>query len=183
MVRMNPIFLVVGPPAVGKSTTSQALAGRFSRSIHIPVDDIRNMVVSGLVLPSAQWSDALVQQMALARKSAVQMALEYHQAGFTVVIDDFWDADHFTDYAGLQTHPAFYKVVLLPGQDAAHQRNQRRSGDSPARAYIDQGIEIVYQQLKNASPSLEQDGWLVVDTTSMDVGQTVTRILELSTGS
>ncbi len=177
---MNPIFLVVGPPAVGKSTTSRALARRFSRSIHIPVDDIRNMVVSGLVLPGAEGSDELVLQVALARKVAVQMTLDYHQAGFTVVIDDFWDADHIMDYAGLLTHPAFYKVVLLPGQDAAHQRNLQRSGDSPARAYIDQGIEIVYQQLKNASPNLEQDGWLVVDTTSMDVDETVVRILKLA---
>ena len=177
---MNPIFLVVGPPAVGKSTTCRALARRFSRSIHIPVDDIRNMVVSGLVLPAAEWSDELILQIALARKVVVQMALDYHQAGFTVVIDDFWDADHLSDYTGLLEQPAFHKIVLYPAQGTAHQRNLQRSEDSPARSYIDQGIEIVYQQLKVAAPTLEQEGWLVVDTTSLDVDETVTRILELS---
>ena len=50
---MHPIYLVVGPPAVGKSTTSGALAARFPKSLHIPVDDFRNMVVSGIELPGA----------------------------------------------------------------------------------------------------------------------------------
>ena len=49
---VHPVFVIVGPPAVGKSTTSKALAARFPKSLHIPVDDVRTMVVSGLVLPS-----------------------------------------------------------------------------------------------------------------------------------
>ncbi|HRL14538.1 MAG TPA: hypothetical protein PKX07_21830, partial [Aggregatilineales bacterium] len=95
---MNPIYVVVGPPAVGKSTTSRALAARFPKSIHIPVDDLRNMVVSGLMLPGAVWSDGLAQQITLARTSAASMALAYHTAGFAVVIDDFWDPNHAADY-------------------------------------------------------------------------------------
>jgi len=95
---MNPIFWVVGPPAVGKSTTSRALPARFPKSLHIPVDDIRNMVVSGIELPGAVWSDDLTQQVTLARTSVIQMALSYHRAGFVVVIDDFWDPNHRSDY-------------------------------------------------------------------------------------
>lgn len=83
---MNPMFLLVGPPAVGKSTTSRALAARFPKSLHIPVDDLRNMVVSGIALPGADWSDDLAQQVTLARTSVVHMALTYHNAGFVVVI-------------------------------------------------------------------------------------------------
>ena len=86
---MNTIYLIIGPPAVGKSTTSRALAGRFPRSIHIPVDDLRNMVVNGLALPAAEWGDELSRQVALARNAVIAMALAYRQAGFTVVIDDF----------------------------------------------------------------------------------------------
>jgi len=58
---MSPMFLVIGSPAVGKSTTSRALAARFHKSVHIPVDNVRDMVVSGLRLPSPVWSDDLVE--------------------------------------------------------------------------------------------------------------------------
>lgn len=71
---MKTIYLVVGPPAVGKSTTSRALAARFPRSVHIPVDDLRHMVVAGLALPVAEWSDELTRQVTLARNAAIAMA-------------------------------------------------------------------------------------------------------------
>jgi hypothetical protein len=177
---MNPIFLVVGPPAVGKSTTSRALAARFTKSVHIPVDDIRNMVVSGIVLPGAVWSDDLTKQVTLARTSVVQMALTYHSAGFVVVIDDFWDPNHRSDYRALLSHPDIHKIVLYPGQGEAHRRNLERSGEGPARAYIDEGVRIVYQQLNAAVPQLVQEGWLVLDTTTLSIEATVTTILQLT---
>ncbi len=177
---MNSIFLIVGPPAVGKSTTSRALAARFSKSIHIPVDDLRMMVVSGLLLPGPEWSDELAQQIALARQSAAWAALKYYQAGFSVVIDDFWDSEHLTDYQALLDHPHFHKVVLYPRQDAAHQRNRQRSEGSPEVAYIDEGIQIVYRQLKASAVRLAEDGWVVVDTTALSVDETVAAILQAS---
>lgn len=177
---MERIFLIVGPPAVGKSTSSRALAAQFARSVHIPVDDLREMVVSGLVLPSADWSEALAQQVALARHSAAQMALNYHQAGFSVVIDDFWDANQASDYQILRDHPRFHRVLLLPAQTEAHQRNLQRSGDSPGRAYIDEGIRIVYQQLEAVAAGLAQQGWIVVDSSQMTVDAVVAAVLAAS---
>jgi predicted kinase len=175
---MKPIFLVVGPPAVGKSTTCRLLAAQFPKSLHIPVDDIRNMVVSGLLLPDAQWSDDLAQQVSLARSSVVQIALNYHAAGYVVVIDDFWDAEHLSDYQTLLDHPNFHKIVLYPDQDTAHQRNLQRSGASPARVYIDEGIQIVYQQLRAVAQQLSQQGWVVVDSTTLSADETVSTILK-----
>lgn len=174
---MNPIFLVVGPPAVGKSTTSRALAAQFDRSIHIPVDDLRDMVVSGLVLPSSIWSDDLVQQITLARESAIHMALTYRRAGFAVVIDDFVDPNRLSEYQALRSHPDVHTVILYPIQSEAHRRNLQRAGTSPARDYIDEGIRIVYQQLDAVVDYLEQDGWTVLDTSTLSVEATVSKIL------
>jgi hypothetical protein len=154
------------------------LAARFPKSIHIPVDDLREMVVSGLLLPNAQWSAELAQQITLARSGVVQIALNYHAAGYAVVIDDFWDAAHLSDYGPLLDHPDFHKIVLYPNQDTAHQRNLQRSGASPARIYIDEGIQIVYQQLRAAAAQLSQQGWLVVDTTTLNPDETVSAILQ-----
>ena len=134
---MNPIYFIIGPPAVGKSTTSRALAARFTRSIHIPVDDLRNMVVAGLALPAAEWGVELARQVALARDTAAGMALAYREAGFAVVIDDFWDPNRLTEYQSLFDRPGVWPVLLWPERAEAHRRNLARSGDSPARAYID----------------------------------------------
>lgn len=176
---MPPIYLIVGPPAVGKSSTSRSLAARFRRSLYVAVDDLRTMVVSGLRLPAAEWSDELAQQITLARGAACHMALTYHAAGFAVVIDDFWDSNHPSDYAALLAHPDLRRVVLYPHQDEAHRRNLARSGNSPARAYIDEGIRIVYAQMNPVITQLAQDGWKVLDTTALNLEDTVERIMGL----
>lgn len=174
----NPIFLVVGSPAVGKSSTSRSLAARFSKSIHIPVDDLREMVVSGLQLPSPEWTDEIGLQVQLGRQSASQIALVYHAAGYTVVIDDFWHENLIYDYGQLLNHPAARKIILLPSQEVAHQRNLQRSGDSPARGYIDEGIRIVYQHMQANIPQLKADRWVVVDSSLLNLEQTVDAILQ-----
>ncbi len=174
---MNSIYLIVGPPAVGKSTTSRALAARFPRSIHIPVDDLRNMVVSGLALPAAEWGDELARQVALARQAVVAMALAYREAGFTVVVDDFWDPNRLTEYQALPGAPHVHRILLLPDRAQAHQRNLLRSGNSPARAYIDEGIRIVYEELAGVVGELRQQEWLVVDTSALTIDQAVEAIL------
>jgi chloramphenicol 3-O-phosphotransferase len=176
---MTSVFLLVGPPAVGKSTTSRALAAHYPRSLHIPLDDLRMMVVSGLALPSVEWSAALTEQVRLARSTATQMALAYRQAGFAVVIDDFWDANLTADYAPLFDQVPVQKVVLYPAQEEAHRRNLRRSGDSPARAYIDEGIREVYWQINPLLAQLTAEGWLILDTTHLSVEATVSTLVQV----
>jgi predicted kinase len=176
---LQPIFLIVGGPAVGKSTTSRALAARFPKSVHIPVDDLRSMVVSGLAQPGAVWGQTLVEQLAVARESAVQMALSYRQSGFTVVIDDFWDPNsQLSEYTPLFNQPGVHQVLLLPSQRAAHQRNLDRAGVGTTQQYLDQGIQLTYQSLSTALPELKAQGWLVLDTTEGGVEDTVSRIFE-----
>lgn len=177
---MQPVFILIGPPAVGKSTTSKALASRFNRSIHIPVDDIRDMVISGLVLPSLEWGPELIQQISLARESVIHMALNYRRAGFAVVIDDFLDPHQLSEYQAFLNEPRIYKFVLYPNQDTAHARNFQRAGDDPARDYLDEGIRLVYQQLKFMVEPLRKDGWIVLDTTELSIEETVGEILKHS---
>lgn len=171
---MTPIVIFAGAPAVGKSSTSRALAAQFPKSIHISVDDIRHMVVSGLVLPSLDWSAELVAQFHLARQSVVQMALIYRQAGYAVMIDDIWDEQHSADYQTLMELPELAKVLLYPSQTEAHRRNEQRSGDSPARAYIDEGISAVYGQLRAVVSRLQAENWYVLDTSALSIEQSVT---------
>lgn len=176
---LEPIFLIVGGPAVGKSSTSQCLAARYPSSVHIPVDDVRSMVVSGLVHPAVNWTPELVRQLSLARESTVLIARVYNMAGFVVVIDDFWDANSkLEEYQELYYYAYTHKVILYPSQDTAHERNLKRADSADTQQYLDEGIRQTYQSLKDAIPELEADGWLVLDTTDLSVEETVDRILE-----
>ncbi len=175
---MLPIFLIVGGPAVGKSTTSRALAARFPKSVHIPVDDLRMMVVAGLAQPGADWGKALVEQLVLARENATSMALRYREAGFAVVIDDFWDPfSHLGEYARLFSEMGVTKVLLYPSQETAHARNRARADSDSTQAYLDDGIRLTYDSLRSALPELQAAGWLVLDTGEGGVEGAVETIL------
>ena len=175
---MTRIFLLVGGPAVGKSTTAATLAARFPKAVYIPVDTVRDMVVSGQALPGADWSQDLVEQLVVARECVVYMALAYHKAGFVVVIDDFWDPNSgLAEYANLFSQPQTHKVLLYPRQSAAHVRNLQRSGPGAAHDYIDFGIRLVYQHLAAVVPDLQAQGWWVLDTTELGVEDVVQAIL------
>jgi hypothetical protein len=175
---MTPIFLLVGAPAVGKSSTAHSLASKFEKSIHIPVDDIREMVVAGLVRPGGDWTGSLVEQLALARVSAIRLATTYRRAGFVAVMDDFWDPNsQLREYDALFEQPEVHKILLFPSQQAAEERNLKRAGSLEASGYIADGIRTVYASLMKDAPQLERQGWLVVDTTEKDLDTTVAYIL------
>jgi len=180
-VNSAPIFLVVGAPAAGKSTTSRALAGRFERSVHIPVDDLREMVVSGKLLPDPEdWSPGLAEQVGLARRGAIASAVRYADAGFAAVIDDFWDPLGLVEYDELPRRRSVHRVLLRPDRDEALRRNAGRHAAGPVRTYLDGGVRLVYEVLDapEARRRLERDDWLVLDTTALDVDAAVDRILE-----
>lgn len=170
-----PIFLVAGGPGVGKSSTSRALAATFARAVHIPVDDLRDMVVAGIVLPGPEWSEELRRQVRVAREAAVQLALAHAGVGFAVVIDDFWDPHELAEYRSLLRWPGTHAVVLHPDQAEARRRNAVRSRGE-AGAYVDAAIPLVYDMLAPVVGRLADEGWLVLDTTHLDVAAVVDAI-------
>lgn len=178
---MTPIFLIVGAPASGKSTASRALAARFPKSIAICVDDLRSMVVGGVVHPSNEWSRALVEQLQLARKSVTEMATIYHRAGFAIVIDDFWDPhSRMSEYRELFDWAELRRVVLYPDQQKAHAQNLRRAGPGEFREYLDAGIREVYADLNKTTGELAQTGWIILDTTDDTAEDTAARLQALA---
>lgn len=178
---MQPIYLITGAPASGKSTVSRALAARFPRSIAICVDDLRSMVVGGVVHPGAEWRRELVEQLQLARRSVAEMAKLYQRAGFAVVIDDFWDPhSRMSEYRELFDTAEIRRVVLYPQQQKAHAQNLRRAGPGEVQQYLDAGIREVYADLNKTAAELAQSGWIILDTTDDTAEDTAARLQALA---
>jgi predicted kinase len=170
----SPIYLIVGSASAGKSTAARALAASFEHGVHIPVDELRHMVVAGLALPAPGWGDELVRQISLARSTAIQMAVEYAAAGFAVAIDDFFDPLGLREYRALLTRPEAHGVVLYPAEAEVRRRNATRIG--PADPSAEMAIGHAYGFMPPMLDGLVADGWLVLDTTTLDVAATVEAI-------
>ena len=171
----NPIFIFSGLPAAGKSTVAAALLSHFALGLHIPVDVIRNWVVSGLSDPIGSWDPATEQQFQLARRAAVQTSLTYAAAGFAVVIDDVIMPEHFeTHYQPYFGDFTTYQIMLRPRAEIAVARNARRMKES-GTAQLNKLIPLIDDYLNQYDlPAL---GWHVVDNSSLSIENTAREIL------
>jgi len=171
-----PIFLITGPPGAGKSSVARALLGRFPFGFHIPLDDLREWVVSGVAHPVPTWNDETTRQFTLARQGALYLAKQYADAGFAVVIDDIvnvQDVDQLFSPA-LEVYQ-FHKVILLPSVTTAIQRNQERTNKAFDTSILDEPIRNIHKWFREqAAPPNE---WLAIDNSTLTIDETVDVIL------
>jgi predicted ATPase len=169
----SPIWLVSGVPGSGKTSVALELCRRYPKAVHLPVDDLRELVRSGLASP-LNWTEETDLQFALARRSAARMARDYADAGFAAVIDDVVqeaDMDQITPHLG-QYRPR--KVLLLPTLTAIKERNRRRTNKNFDAAVLDPVATRLYPTLiEGCRPS---NGWMVIDSTHLTLEQTVDQI-------
>jgi tRNA uridine 5-carbamoylmethylation protein Kti12 len=169
------IYLISGTPGSGKSSVAKALVSRFPRGVAIAVDDLREMVVSGMAHPVPTWTEETARQFALARASAVRMALLYEAAGFVVAIDDVISSESFhTDYESHFEGAQPQRILLHPALDTALARNANRSN----KAFDTSVLEAVIVRLHHEFSSMDQSGWHVIDSSNLDLPKTVDIILE-----
>lgn len=177
---MNHILLIIGSPASGKSTISREIAKQSPKGIHIPVDDLRTMVHGGVIHPGPEWPSDLVQQLELARQTAIEMALRYHKSEFLVAIDDFWDPySQMQEYAPLINNPNVIRIILKPEVTVTIARNHARIPPSEFRDHMDDAIRMINLKLDKQGSALSAQGWHIIDTTNDTIEETVSRILAL----
>lgn len=98
MTALRPLLLT-GGPAVGKTTTAQALARMTDQCAYIDVDDVRQMIKSGGVAP---WKGPEGQaQHLLGVRNAAALVANFTDAGMNVILSDVVTRDLLDVYRDL----------------------------------------------------------------------------------
>jgi adenylylsulfate kinase-like enzyme len=170
----NTVWLITGAPGAGKSTVGTALCRRFPLAVHIPVDDIRDWVRSGFASP-VEWTAETDRQFALARRGAARVAADYADAAFVAVLDDVVtesDLAQYTDHLG---RAPLRKVLLNPTLETILARNAAPRGKDFDASILEATCRRLHPLLAEANT--RGHGWIVIDSTTLDVEQTVDAIL------
>jgi chloramphenicol 3-O-phosphotransferase len=177
-MKKPPIFILTGAPASGKSSVSKALLKHFPYGIHIPVDHLRGMVVSGLSNPIDSWDAETDRQFRLARDSAALIAKTYAQSGFAVVIDDVIFPDQVIDhYDKTLATCEVYKVLLRPTVAVSKARNKGRKIEID-NDQLEQIIEPIYKHFAAFDlEKMKKSGWNILDTSQYSIEETVSEII------
>lgn len=163
---MNPIFVLNGTPGSGKTTLSRELMRLFPHGIHIPIDNLREWVVSGLAGP-LNWNDETTRQFRLAESAAASVACRYQDAGFAAAIDHCQHLEHLDDM--VEKHLAgrrVYKVLLLPSLETAFARNETRTTKDFDYSVLTDVITMLHEDFTEQAPKAYD--WLVYDNRSDD---------------
>ncbi|GGM06451.1 AAA family ATPase [Deinococcus aerophilus] len=167
--------MLSGSPGAGKSSVARALLGHVPHGLHLPVDDLRELVVSGRVGPSLDHPPEAVRQFGLARRAAAFHARLYAEAGFAVVVDDvLWPADLDTmalHWQGLEVRPVF----LNPSLAVTQARNAARTGKTFDPRILEPMIAALYPTMPPADYLAA--GWRVLNTSALSVEDTVEALL------
>ena len=163
------VILLTGIQAAGKSTVAQLLAERLPKSVHVPGDLFRRMIINGRADMTPAPASEAVRQLRLRYQLAATVSDAYFQAGFTVIVQDVILGSHLAEMTAMIRSRPLLVIVLAPQPAAIADREQSRG----KTAYGPWAIQQLDTALRHDTPRLGL--WL--DTSSQTAAETAGEIL------
>ena len=164
------IYVITGIMASGKSTVAELLAQHFDKSVHIRGDIFRKMVVKGRAEMGKTLTEEALTQLDLRHRLAVETAIQYHQEGFTVVLQDNFYGEKLAYVVELLAPEPVQVIVLCPSVEAIRRRERERG----KTGYHSFSVESLYQSFMESTPRIG----LWFDNSDQTPQETVNQILE-----
>ncbi len=166
------IYFVSGPPGSGKTTLCETLIKTHEFGLHLPVDDLRLWVKSGLS-ESVPWTDETERQFQVAEEAVCGVARAYSKAGFTVAIDHCRNPTRLDEViATYLTDFPITKVLLLPSMEVNLQRNAQRTNKDFDPAILTETIQFTNQAYRASVTS----DWLAIDNSALTIEETMRKV-------
>jgi len=177
MSQTPPIFIITGTPGSGKTSLATALMRRFPFGLHIPVDDLREWVISGIAHPVPVWTEETGRQFRFARQAAAQVARIYAAGGFAVAIDDVISPSEAQElFVQPLSGYALHTVLLRPALEITLERNARRTSKAFDTEVLADPIARLYRAM-DVSPYAAV-GWIIIDNSTLSIEETVDHLLD-----
>jgi predicted kinase len=169
---MPEVLILTGPHGTGKSSVAEALAERYDRVAHIPVDAVRRFVAPTGRGPS-ETQDRL---FGLGIRNACALARNFLQERIAVVIDDV-----VVTQAELDTYLAALKPARVPVHcirlmaplDVCQARNRERKDERQSATRV----ERIWRQFEDAG---ELPG-STIDISALGIYEAADRVQALTT--
>ncbi len=170
------LFVISGAPAAGKTAVGHALAQALERAVFVDGETIGEGVVSGHEPMTVPVTAGALDQLYLRYAGAMALADVYRAGGFDVVLADTIIGSHADDFLGIAAPDPLHLVMLHPSADTLDERDAMR----PRPAYGD-GLDV--DELWHIVEHHTARRGLWLDTSSLSIAQTITRVLRATTRS
>jgi chloramphenicol 3-O-phosphotransferase len=161
------VVLFGGPAGAGKSTLARAWCGSRPQAAHLELDEIRQLIVSGLADPQ-ESGDRQEAQYRLSVEATCSLARAFADGGCDVAIDDVLEPDAFETYWRPQLEGTRWQlVIVLPSLDETLARSagrEKRVKEEHTRAQY--------------ARSLDWDINTRIDTTGLSPEQSIALLLD-----